>query len=65
MESKKHVGVIATAERGQLTTVICVFSASERFIPPYFKFGQRKRVSKGAPNGFQAWCSDSGFRRKD
>ncbi|CAH1991599.1 unnamed protein product [Acanthoscelides obtectus] len=65
VKGKKQVGVVATAEKGQLTTVICACSATDRFIPPCFIFGQRKRMNErlldGAPNGSQAWVSDSGW----
>ncbi|CAH1965150.1 unnamed protein product [Acanthoscelides obtectus] len=65
VKGKKQVGVIATAEKGQLTTVICACSATCRFIPPCFMFGQRKRMNErlldGAPNGSLAWVSDSGW----
>lgn len=64
-KGKRQVGVIATAEKGQLTTVICTCSATGRFISPCFIFGQRKRMNErlldGSPNGSQAWCSDSGW----
>ncbi|CAH1973558.1 unnamed protein product [Acanthoscelides obtectus] len=59
VKGKKQVGVVATAEKGQLTTVICACSATGRFIPPCFIFGQRKRMNErlldGAPNGSLAW----------
>lgn len=62
VKGKRQVGVVATAEKGQLTTVIC---ATGRFIPPCFIFGHRKNNNKrlldGAPNGSQAWCSESGW----
>ena len=59
VKGKKQVGVVATTEKGQLTTVICACSASGRFIPPCVIFGRRKRMNErlldGAPNGSQAW----------
>lgn len=65
VKGKRQVGVVATAEKGQLTTVICACNATGRYIPPSFIFGQRKRMNErlldGAPNGSQAWCSESGW----
>ncbi|CAH1983667.1 unnamed protein product [Acanthoscelides obtectus] len=65
VKGKKQVGVVATAEKGQHTTVICACSATGRFIPPCFIFGQRKRMNErlldGPPNGSLAWVSDSGW----
>lgn len=65
VKGKKQVGVISSAEKGQLTTIICACSATGRFIPPCFIFGNRKRMNErlldGAPNGAQAWCSESGW----
>lgn len=61
---KKQVGVIASAERGKLTTVICCCNAAGSFIPPYFIFGRKRMVDRlldGSPPGSVATCTDNGW----
>lgn len=61
---KKQVGVISSAERGKLTTVICCCNASGSFIPPFFIFARQKmqpRLMDGAPPGSKGHCSSSGW----
>lgn len=61
---KKQVGMIASSERGQLTTVICCCSAAGTFIPPYFIFARKRmqeRLMDGAPPGSQGSCTDNGW----
>lgn len=45
VESRGQVWVVPTAEEGQLTTIIWACSVTGHFIPPYFIFGQRKRMN--------------------
>lgn len=65
IKGKRQVGVISTAERGELTTVIACCNAAGTFLPPCFIFGRRKRVPErmldGGPAGSVAWCTDSGW----
>lgn len=42
ISGKKQVGVISSAERGKLTTVICCCNAAGSFIPPFFIFAREK-----------------------
>nr|XP_018906716.1 PREDICTED: uncharacterized protein LOC109036800 [Bemisia tabaci] len=69
VKGRKQVGVIASAERGQLTTIIGCVNAAGVYIPPCFIFGRRKNVTEtlkiGAPEGSEFWCSDSGWINSD
>lgn len=61
---KKQVGVIASAERGKLTTVICCCNAAGSFIPPFLIYGRKRMVGRlldGAPPGSNATCTDNGW----
>jgi hypothetical protein len=68
-KGKKQVGVIATAERGELTTLICCCSSVGYYLPPCFVYGKRKRVPPqfldGGPPGCKGWCSESGWINKE
>lgn len=65
VKGKRQVGVISSAERGELTTIICCCNVAGNFLPPSFIFGKRKRVAErmldSAPAGSTAWCTDSGW----
>lgn len=61
---KKQVGVIASAERGVLTTAICCCNAAGGFIPPYLIFARKRMKDSlldGAPPGTQGSCTDNGW----
>lgn len=65
---KKQVGVISSAERGKLTTVIGCCNAAGSFIPPFFIFARQKmqpRLMDGAPPGSIGHCSASGWTNGD
>ncbi|KAG8328582.1 hypothetical protein J6590_108290 [Homalodisca vitripennis] len=68
VQGKKAVGKVSSAERGQLTTVICAMSASGNFIPPAIVFA-RKRLKQellnGAPTEAVMFCSDSGYSNSE
>lgn len=63
------MGVISTAERGELTTVVVCCNAIGSFLPPAFIFGKRKRIGErmldGGPVGSVAFASDSGWVNSD
>lgn len=65
VKGKKQVGVISSAEKGELTTIICCVNAAGSFVPPAFIFGKRKKVGErmldSGPIGSKGWCSDSGW----
>lgn len=64
VKGKKQVGVISSAERGQLTTVICCCNAAGTFIPPFFIFARKRmqeRLLDGAPPGSQATVTVNGW----
>ena len=62
-KGKKQVGVISSAERGQLTTVICCCNAAGAYLPPFFIFARKRmqdRLLDGAPPSSRASVSDNG-----
>ncbi|CAG4975337.1 unnamed protein product [Parnassius apollo] len=64
IKGKKQVGIIASAERGQLTTVIGCCNAAGSFLPPFLIFARNKmqpRLLDGAPPGTQGTCTPSGW----
>lgn len=64
LKGKKRVGVVGSAERGQLTTVICCCNAAGTFIPPFFIFARKRmqeRLLDGSPPGSQATVTDNGW----
>uniref|UniRef100_A0A2H1VWF9 SFRICE_015897 n=1 Tax=Spodoptera frugiperda TaxID=7108 RepID=A0A2H1VWF9_SPOFR len=64
IKGKRQVGVICSAERGQLTTVICCCNAAGTFIPPFFIFARKRmqeRLLDNAPPGSQATVTDNGW----
>lgn len=61
---KKQVGIVSSAERGKLTTVVCCCNAAGSFIPPFLIYGRKRmedRLLDGAPPGTRATCSDNGW----
>lgn len=64
IKGKRQVGVICSAERGQLTTVICCCNAAGTFVPPFFIFAHKRmqeRLLDNAPPGSQATVTDNGW----
>ncbi|KAJ8962885.1 hypothetical protein NQ318_001294 [Aromia moschata] len=64
ISDKKQVGIISSAERGQLTTVICCCNATGSFIPPFMIFARKRmqeRLLDGAPPGTQATGTPNGW----
>lgn len=61
---KRAVGIVSSAERGQLITAICAMSATGNYIPPSLIF-KRKRgkpeLMNGAPPSSVMFTSDSGY----
>lgn len=63
-KGKKQVGIIASAERGQLTSVIGCCNAAGSFLPPFLIFARKKmqpRLLDGAPPGTQGTCTPNGW----
>lgn len=67
-KGKKQVGLLTSAERGQLVTVVCCFGADGSYMPPLFVF-PRKRMKPelmlNAPRGSWALCHESGWIQKE
>ncbi|XP_030751569.1 uncharacterized protein LOC115879066 [Sitophilus oryzae] len=64
IKGKKQVGVIASAERGQLTTMTGCCYAAGSFLPPFLIFARKKMQSRlldGAPLGTQGTCTPNGW----
>lgn len=63
-KGQKQVGMATSGERGTTTTVVCAFSASGRYVPPFFIF-KRKRMNahllRGGNADMIAAVSDSGW----
>ncbi|CAH1964200.1 unnamed protein product [Acanthoscelides obtectus] len=56
--------MIASAERGQLTTIIGCCNAAGSFLPPFLIFARKKmqaRLLGGSPPGTQATCIPNGW----
>ncbi|CAH2007400.1 unnamed protein product [Acanthoscelides obtectus] len=54
----------ASAERGQLRTIIGCCNASGSFLPPFLIFARKKmqaRLLDGSPPGTQATCTPNGW----
>ena len=64
LKGQKQVGIAVSGERGTTTTVVCAFSASGKYIPPFFIF-KRKRMNaqllRGGNANMIAAVSDSGW----
>jgi len=67
-KGKKIVGKSVAAERGELVTAVCCFSASGIYVPPILVF-PRKRMKEeylnGAPPETLGFLSDSGYINSD
>lgn len=64
ISGKKQVGIISSAERGQLTTIICCCNATGSFVPPFMIFARKRmqeRLLDGAPPGTHATCTPNGW----
>ncbi|XP_045453927.1 MFS-type transporter clz9-like [Melitaea cinxia] len=63
-KGQKQVGMISSGEKGTTITVVCAFSASGNYIPPFFIF-KRKRMNaqllRGGNSDMIAAVSDSGW----
>lgn len=60
----KQVGKITSAERGDLVTIICCFSAAGNYIPPFLLFPRKlmnDRLMKNAPPGSQGFATENGW----
>lgn len=63
-KGKKQIGVISSAEKGQLTTVICCCNAAGTYVPPFFIFARKRmqeRLLDDAPPGSKAATSNNGW----
>ncbi|XP_018377993.1 PREDICTED: uncharacterized protein LOC108770778 [Trachymyrmex cornetzi] len=63
-KGKKQVGVISSAEKGQLTIVICCCNAVSTYVPPFFIFARKRmqeRLLDDASPGSKAAVSDNGW----
>lgn len=61
---QKQVGKCISVERGIMTTVVCAFSASGKYVPPFFIFKRKRmhdQLMKGSNNNMIAGISDSGW----
>ena len=64
VRGKKQVGVISSAERGQLTTVICCCIAAGSYVEPFLIFARKRmqeRLMDDSPPGSQGSCTDNGW----
>lgn len=63
-KGQKQVGMATSGERGSTTTIVCVFSASRKYVPNFFIF-KRKRMNahllRGGNANMIAAVSDSGW----
>lgn len=63
-KGKQSVNKVTSAERGQLVTVVCCFSASGHYVPPALIFPRKRSKSEllyGAPPESVMFISDSGY----
>lgn len=61
---KRQIGVLTSAERGSLTTLICCMSAGGTFVPPMVIFPRKNMTQvlmKGAPPGSLGVAHPSGW----
>lgn len=68
VSGKKQVGIISSAERGKLTTVICCCNAAGSFVPLFFIFARERmqeRLLDNAPPGSKGYCSPSGWTNSE
>ncbi|XP_026319551.1 uncharacterized protein LOC113230034 [Hyposmocoma kahamanoa] len=64
LKGKKQVGLISSAERGQLSTAVLCVSASGIYVPPLVIFPRvrmKAELLDGAPPGTIAMCHPSGW----
>ncbi|KAF2894127.1 hypothetical protein ILUMI_12047 [Ignelater luminosus] len=64
VKGQRQVGMIASTERGQLTTVIGCCNAAGSFLPPFLIFARKKmqpRLLDGSPPGTQGTCTPNGW----
>ncbi|KAJ8975956.1 hypothetical protein NQ317_011924 [Molorchus minor] len=67
-KGKKQVGLLTSAERGQLVTVVFCLSAEGSYMPPLFVFPRKRfkpELMNNAPRGSSAECHESGWIQKD
>lgn len=67
-KGKKQVGLLTSAERGQLVTVVFCFNAEGAYMPPMFVFPRKRfkpELMNNAPRGSSAECHESGWIQKD
>ncbi|XP_022823908.1 uncharacterized protein LOC111354594 [Spodoptera litura] len=65
---KKQIGLLTSAERGQLVTVVFCFGADGSYMPPLFIFPRKRmkpELMNNAPRGSWAECHESGWIQKD
>ncbi|KAF2885642.1 hypothetical protein ILUMI_20530 [Ignelater luminosus] len=68
VKGKRQVGMIASAERGQLTTVIGCCNAAGSFLPPFLIFARKKmqpRLLDGSPPGTQGTSKEYSLSPKN
>lgn len=67
-KGKKQVGLLTSAERGQLVTVVFCVGADGSYMPPLFIFPRKRmkpELMNNAPRGSWAECHESGWIQKD
>lgn len=63
-KGKRSVNKVTSAERGQLVTAVCCFSAGGHYIPPALIFPRKRmkpELMNGAPSESIMFISDSGY----
>lgn len=63
-KGQKQVGIATSGERGITTTVVCAFSASGTYIPPFFIFKRKQMNAQllgGSNENMIAAVSESGW----
>lgn len=67
-KGKKQVGLLTSAERGQLVTVVFCFGVDGSYMPPLFIFPRKRmkeELMRNAPRGSWAMCHENGWIQKD
>lgn len=67
-KGKKQVGLLTSAERGQLVTLLFCMGADGSYMPPMFIFPRKRmkeELMRNAPRGSWAMCHESGWIQKD
>ena len=65
---KKNVGGLTSAERGKNTTIVCCFSATGQFVPPFIIFPRvrmKASLMDNAPPGTVGRAAKSGWINED